>query len=412
MDVFVEMAAAVRGGATKGKADGPIEQKLSGDKLCRQLREHLRENGAQPRAPSAPLEPARSGLGVIAGLAGLASADRAILQFVVALHHSRRLAEVGSLFGELTLAEAATLISVAVQVPMSRVLRVLSANGKLAGTGLVTVDTDPEDLKSKLRLKADVVDLISVPGLDRHQVLARFVPEAAAASLRRADFAHLGDAVAMARDLVDAALRTRRRGMNILFHGPTGTGKTELAKLLARDLAVKLYAIGKADGEGDSATALERLTSLRLANQLVGRNRAVLLFDELEDLFEWGWHGLLGKKTQGKAAMSKQWFNDILERNATPTIWITNATQGMDPAFLRRFSFAVEFRPLGVHQRARILRRHLGRRSQLSPDDVAAVAERFSASPAQIGSAVRAARLLAPDHRPDRGSLERVLAPV
>jgi SpoVK/Ycf46/Vps4 family AAA+-type ATPase len=85
----------------------------------------------------------------------------------------------------------------------------------------------------------------------------------------------------------------------------------------------------------------------------------------------------------------------------------------MDPAFLRRFAYALELPALGPGQRARVLRRHLGDAHQLAPADVDAVARRFHASPAQIEGAVRTARLLggAGGGTLDRASLERVLAP-
>lgn len=136
----------------------------------------------------------------------------------------------------------------------------------------------------------------------------------------------------------------------------------------------------------------------------------MLLFDELEDLFEW--HPQAGDDRRARAQMSKQWFNETLEKNAIPTLWITNRVHGLDPAFLRRFHYVVEFEPLGPRERARVLSRHLGTRSALSSEEIASVAERYTASPGQLWAAVQAARLVNSGRKPTRAALEKVLAPV
>jgi SpoVK/Ycf46/Vps4 family AAA+-type ATPase len=108
--------------------------------------------------------------------------------------------------------------------------------------------------------------------------------------------------------------------------------------------------------------------------------------------------------------MSKQWFNALLETNAVPTIWISNDVDGVDRAFLRRFSYVVEVPSLTAGQRRRVWARHLGA-GDLEPGAVDALARRFEVSPAQIGSAVATARL-ARAGRVDRPTLEAMLRPA
>ncbi|MCM2333897.1 MAG: AAA family ATPase, partial [Anaeromyxobacteraceae bacterium] len=197
-------------------------------------------------------------------------------------------------------------------------------------------------------------------------------------------------------------------GVNILLWGPTGVGKSELARLFGQEVGVPLYSVGRADDSGDSATPMERLTSLRLALQVAPKQQALLFFDELEDLFRWDLD--LMSASRAGPAMSKQWFGALLEESGTPIIWCTNRIDGVDPAFLRRFTYAIELKAPGARQRADALARHAG--DDLARAEVEAVAQRFDASPAQLGTAVRGARLLSPDGRVDRASVERVLAPV
>ncbi len=313
------------------------------------------------------------------------------------------------LYRLLTIESAAKLIAVAAALSESEVLASLQPTGRLIGSGLIELNDGPDVLTAKLSLNYKLSELALSPQLDREKIMERFLPTARAPSLAWQDFDHLASGAATVRDLLAAAVRERRPGINILLYGPTGAGKTELARLLSGTLNVPLYVTGHDADEGEASDGYERLTSLRLGNRLIGSTDALLLFDELEDLFEWRFSGLSSKK-HGAARMSKEWFNDLLETNAAPTIWVSNEVEGIDRAFLRRFTYALEFPPLSARQRARVLTRHIGTSEFFSSADVDAVAQRFDASPAQLGTAVAAARLLTPVF--DRVAVEKLLAPV
>jgi len=95
-----------------------------------------------------------------------------------------------------------------------------------------------------------------------------------------------------------------------------------------------------------------------------------------------------------------------------PTIWISNRVEGIDPTFLRRFSFALEMGKLGPRQRARALKRHLDGAVQLSDARAEALAARHAVSPGQLASAARIASRVSPGEDSVEGTIERVLAPV
>lgn len=410
--VELVLTLARSAGAERGRAP-PEDELLSPAKLRTRLRAYLRRSGAGAHPPRDAGAPVEENLRLLGELVGLDEAQRVLLQFLAALHASRELKEFTAAFGEMTVPGAAALIAAATSWPEESLARALQPGSRLIASGLVCVDDeDLFELPLKLTLKSGVLDALLSPGLDRTRLLSRFLPEAPTSTLTPEDLGEIVAPTRLARDLLAAALRQHRPGVNVLLYGETGTGKTAVARLIAQELSARLYVAGKADERGESANPHERLSSLALGQRLVGQGGALLLFDELEDLFHRAGPTIGGGRPRALATMSKQWFNDLLETNPIPTIWITNDASGIDPAFLRRFSYAIEFRPLGARQRARVLARHLGDDAALPTGELETIAARFEVSAAQLGTAVASARLLSPDGRPDRETIEHLLAPI
>lgn len=378
---------------------------LQGDHIRHHLRHWLVASGTPAKVP-APAAPVRANLRFASDLLGLSRDERAILLFLLAANHGGRLREVLDTFGELTLSSAAGILAAATGLPLARILKALRSDGRLLASGLVVLDQDRASLASKVYLKPQLLELLLIPGLDRERFIRAFLEPAAPPTLDRAAYADQ-TSFEVALQLLRGALRTGARGVNILLWGPTGVGKSELARLFGQALGAPLYAVGRSDDAGDSATPMERLTSLRLALQVVPQ-QALLFFDEMEDLFRWDLD--LMSASRAGPTMSKQWFGSLLEENGAPIIWCTNRVDGVDPAFLRRFSYAIELKSPGARQRADALARHAG--DDLARPEVDAIAQRFDASPAQLGTAVRGARLLSLEGRAGRGAVEQVLAPV
>ena len=160
------------------------------------------------------------------------------------------------------------------------------------------------------------------------------------ATLDLADFAHVGDTGFLVR-LLEGAARERAHGVNILIHGPPGTGKTELARTVAAAAGCPLHGIAEADEDGEEPTRRDRVMALLLAQRVLGdRSGAVLLFDEMEDLI--GGAQRSGGDWFSKREGSKVFVNRLLESNAAPVIWVTNAIGNIDDAILRRMSFILK----------------------------------------------------------------------
>lgn len=175
-------------------------------------------------------------------------------------------------------------------------------------------------------------------------------------SLTRADFVEQADSFDLLARLLRGALAGRVRGINILLHGPPGTGKTEFARALAATIPASLHAVGEADDYGDEPTRFDRLNALRRAQHLLARRSdALLLFDEMEDLI--GDAKAESDGTTTDRAGSKLFINRMIETNAVPVIWTSNAIANIDAAHLRRMSFVMRFDHPQRKARARIIAR-------------------------------------------------------
>jgi transitional endoplasmic reticulum ATPase len=396
-------AAEKRALASKSRVD---------EAVVRTLQSLLHRTGRKIRKPAPPRAPADACLQVIASTLGLDRVEAVVLQFAIAATR-RDMQELLDPIPCVGLRSPGILIAAATGENPDAVCAVLDRKSRLVTSGLIDLN-DHGDLDDRVQADKRLEGVVFTPGLDAASFVDRFLPAAPASTLVADDFAHLRNEVAMARNLLRAALDGRQPGVNVLVHGPTGTGKTELARMLSGELDVPLMVAGREDSAGESPTPHQRLRSLLLGNKLLAHGRVLLLFDEFEDLFQGNpFVGMTGDEDDARKqrTMSKQWFNLLLETNPVPTIWISNRVHGIDPAFLRRFAYVIEVGKFTAGQRRRAWCKHLGGEATLPANDVDVLAQRFELSPAHIGAAVSAARLVS-GGAIDRDTLETILKPA
>ena len=150
-----------------------------------------------------------------------------------------------------------------------------------------------------------------------------------------------------------AAKRTRGLGINALFAGESGTGKTMAAEVLANDLRLNLYRIDLSAVVSKYIGETEK--NLRRLFDAAEAGGALLFFDEADALF--------GKRSEVKDSHDRYAnieVNYLLQRIESYTglaILATNMKSALDTAFLRRLRFIVEFRPHGEAERKAIWER-------------------------------------------------------
>jgi AAA+ superfamily predicted ATPase len=185
------------------------------------------------------------------------------------------------------------------------------------------------------------------------------------------------------------------KGVNALFHGHSGTGKTMAAEVVARELQLDLYKIDLAGVVskyiGETEKNLDRIFSA------AENSNAILLFDEADALF--------GKRSEVRdshdryANLEVSYLLQKMEEHDGVSILATNLRQNLDDAFLRRLSFAVQFPFPDEAGRQRIWAGIWPQETPLAPDvDAGWLAARFLLSGGNIRNAALAAAYLAVEH--------------
>ncbi len=129
------------------------------------------------------------------------------------------------------------------------------------------------------------------------------------------------------------------KGLNILFSGSSGTGKTLAAEVLAYELGLEMYKV-------DLSTMVSKYigeTEKNLARifQEAEQGNAILFFDEADSIF--------GKRSEVKdshdryANLEISYLLQKMEEHEGVVIMATNLVRNMDEAFTRRMHFTVEF---------------------------------------------------------------------
>jgi len=326
-------------------------------------------------------------------LVGLSEIDKQLLAFVIILHSDPGLDETADVLGSLVADKAKYVLSVILEISEHDINVALSAESVLSRTGLLRIDrSDQCGLKDKLKLQTGFVDVMLESHSDTMSLLKQYFRQSKTGSLRVEDFSHLAGNYKILHDLIKYARRHREPGVNVLLYGPPGTGKTELARLVARRTGLHNFEVSDTPENENSRHATDRLSAYQLSQcVLENKKGAMLIFDEVESVFESEVMPFFGPVSAGKHR--KSWTNRLLEENQVPAIWISNNIEEMDPAYLRRFDFALKLDIPPRNIRERILKQHL-QALEVSSSWIYAASEDARISPAMASSAARVVSML------------------
>jgi len=184
------------------------------------------------------------------------------------------------------------------------------------------------------------------------------------------------------------------KGLNVLFAGPSGTGKTMAAEILANELGLDLYKI-------DLSTVVSKYigeTEKNLARIFAEAetSNAILFFDEADALF--GRRSEVRDSHDRYANIEISYLLQKMEEYDGIAILATNLRKNMDEAFVRRMHHTVEFPFPAECDRRRIWEKIWPNDLPRSPDlDLDFMARRFEISGGNIRNIALAAAFIAAD---------------
>ena len=205
--------------------------------------------------------------------------------------------------------------------------------------GAAATAAGPAVAASVIRRRLRSVSLTSMTALDcPYDWDDLVVPNHVAASLDR-----LRTQVLLARQVLEdwefRRLCPTTAGVTALFAGPSGTGKTMAAQVLARSLELDLYRVDLAEVVNKYIGETEKRLAAVFAE--CERSNVMVLFDEADALF--------GQRTRVRDAHDRfanieiDYLLQRLDSFSGIAVLATNRKSDLDPAFLRRLRVIIDF---------------------------------------------------------------------
>lgn len=181
-------------------------------------------------------------------------------------------------------------------------------------------------------------------------------------------------------------------GLSMLFAGPSGTGKTMAAQVVAHELGLEIYkvdlsrVISKYIGESEKNLG-EIFDSAKKSN-------VILLFDETDSIF--------AKRTEVKdshdrnANLETSYLLQKMEEHTGITILTTNFLENIDKAFFRRINYVVHFAFPNAAARKEIWQKMFTKEVPIAKDvDFNFISKQFELSGGSIKNACLTAAFMA-----------------
>ena len=281
---------------------------------------------------------------------GLNSTERDILRFVAIMYNYEVISNACSLLGDLNNIQATKAISKILNLRFGDVQKAFRKDGIFAKTSIIKLENNVHNLKYKI----DVINnnfmcdlFVKCESMD--EIFESSIKPCSKTNLTTKNYPHIKEDVKILLSFLKSAISKKQKGVNVLLYGSAGTGKTELSKVIASELNLKLYEVAYDDGDR-YADECQRLRSYCLAQKVLSAGSNLLMYDEAEDIFN--------TNNDEKRQYGKAFINRSLETNELPTIWITNNIFDMDEAVVRRFNLAIEIGIPTEDVRAKIIKKY------------------------------------------------------
>ncbi len=234
------------------------------------------------------------------------------------------------------------------------------------------------------------------------QIASTIIGKSEKATLKPEDYKHLEKELNIVVNILQKAVEKKKKGINILLYGGVGTGKSEFSRLAADAAKIPMYSVITQLDNFKEADRENRLVDLYSKQHVLSHaNKACILFDEGEDVMNRGF-GSFGSASKG-------YLNTLLETTAVPIIWTTNNIYDVDPAFLRRMTYCIEFEKLSDEVRLNIWNRVIKKNKlKVSKEKVEELNKNYNIPPSLIANAVQTTKMVGGNENDFEGFIENV----
>ena len=269
-----------------------------------------------------------------------------------------------------------------------KIIKALTNQGSLLRAGILVANNKGYDIS------APIYNLLNESFLSKNEMKQVIIGRKETASIPFDRFNFLGNHANFVKNVLENAIKQEEKGVNILFVGEPGTGKTEFAKSLAQEVKFNLYSICDGKNSDEEPNRTDRILALKKSDCALGKDEGILLLDEAEDIFF--------DDPFRRGSFSKSFINQQLENNIHPIIWTSNTLRGMDNSCLRRFTYILNFQDISEDVRHNMWKTACIKNNIfLQEAEITNLAKSYQVSPAIINTATKNAHLAA-------GGLEEV----
>ena len=251
----------------------------------------------------------------------------------------------------------------------------LDSDGKLCSMGLLEYGSSGEEFREILSPGSVLSALTMSVKLSLSKLLKDSFLPAPLPTLGLEHFPHVPMVGRVLLPYLKSAVTQKRKGVNILFYGPAGSGKTELTRILAKELGLTAYEVQFAERQEFRGERISRIMFWKVAGSVLSRNNnELLVLDEAEDIFnDMGTLFFSGRTNKGE-------INRLLEENPVVTLWTANSIQHIDPAMLRRFNMVIEVKSPGLAYRREMIDKAFDHRLSKGTTERLALTENLSSA--------------------------------
>lgn len=291
---------------------------------------------------------------------------------------------------DLSLQTTYSVLAVLLNTSKGDIAQALSPKGRLLRCGLVSItDGSTNSLGARFSLLSDSFTEQLFGQIDSAEdFLLGLVKPGKPATLVPKDYRHIQREYDILLCYLRETLAQNKVGVNVLIYGDPGTGKSELVRLLSQELGASLLEVQSENEQFRACLGEQRLRAFKAAQQFFSADRSMILFDEIQDVFDDG-----GFFTRSTAQLRKADINILLEENPLPSFWLSNNVYCMDAAFIRRFDVVIELGVPPMGRRQDILQQALGD-LPVPMADIKRFSEHPNLSPAIVSRAANVVRTI------------------